>query len=163
MTEGITLDKVISTASVLVLAIGNDIMGDDGAAFHACRILNDRKWKDVDFVETIESGLALLEIMSPYDQVLLLDTITTGKHKPGDIVEFSYEDFTEIVGPSPHYLSLPDVILLAEKLSMNFPKKIRILAMEIDQPSDFSEKLSNTIQQKMPTYVKRASEILRQR
>ena len=52
------------SASTLLLALGNDIMGDDAAALVAAKCLKDRGIKGVDVSVTIEAGLALLEILS---------------------------------------------------------------------------------------------------
>lgn len=150
--------------SVLLLGLGNDIMGDDGVALAAVQILNKNKdiRRDVDFSDTTEAGLALLDTMSPYDRVLILDSIVTGKHPPGTIMELSREDFGNALGPSPHYAGLPEVLELAKGLEIAFPHDIRILAIEIEQCFDFRETLSPVIEQALPAFVEKAASILRQ-
>jgi hydrogenase maturation protease len=147
-------------SSDLVLALGNDILGDDAAALVAANILKRDFADDADFVDTIETGLALLDIFSGYRRVLLLDTIATGRYPPGTVLEFSREDFNMVLGPSPHFMGLPDVLELADRLSIDVPEEIRIHALEIEQPSDFSQTLSPVIQEAMDAYVRGASEIL---
>lgn len=147
---------------ILLLALGNDIMGDDGAALAAARALKQDPVDDVDLVESGEAGLALLDAMAGYDRVLLLDSITTGRHRPGTVLEFSSEDFDNVVGPSPHYAGLPEVLELARRLNVDFPEEVRVLALEIERPMDFRETLSPRIEQALPAYVERALEILRQ-
>jgi hydrogenase maturation protease len=147
---------------ILLLALGNDIMGDDGVALAAARTLKEDPPDDVDVVETAEAGLGLLDAMSGYQRALLLDSITTGRHPPGTILEFSGEDFDNIVGPSPHYAGLPEVLELARRLNVEFPGEVRVLAVEIEPPMDFRETLSPRIEQALPAYVERALEILRQ-
>jgi len=149
-------------SSILLLALGNDIMCDDAAALIAARILKGRFGQQVDFVNTIETGLALLDIMSGYDRALLLDTIVTGDHQPGTILDVTKDDFENGLGPSPHFMSLPDVIELADRLSIVLPKEIRILALEIEQPEEFGETLSPPIEQAIPNYVQKAAGLLRQ-
>ena len=148
--------------STLLLAMGNDIMGDDGVALVAARILQEELVDGVDFEDTAEPGLALLDIMSPYDRVLLLDSVVTGRHPPGTILEFSRTDFDKVVGPSPHYAGLPEVLALAKHLDIAFPEEIRVLALEIENPWDFQEKLSPVIEQALPGYVAEARRILHQ-
>ena len=148
------------SASILLLALGNDIMGDDAAALVAAQRLKARGISDVDVSDTIEAGLALLEILSGYQQVLLLDTIVTGHHAPGTVLELSQEDFTEVLGSSTHYAGLPEVIELARQLAITFPKDIRVLALEIETPTDFSDTLSPLIQAAIPGYVQKAVDIL---
>ena len=57
------LNAKTTTASTLVLALGNDIMGDDAAAIVASGMLKEQFAEDVDFNDTMEAGLALMEIM----------------------------------------------------------------------------------------------------
>lgn len=155
-----TSDMNPKASEILVLALGNDIMGDDAAALEAAEILKKAFSGGVDFVATLETGLALMDLMSGYRRVLLLDSVTTGHHKPGTIIEFAREDFNKVLGPSPHCMGLPEVLELADCLSIDFPQEIIILAIEIEFPSDFSESLGETIRQKIPIYVDKAATVL---
>jgi len=155
------LNAQAKSSSTLVLALGNDIMGDDAAAIAASAMLRERFAGEVDFNETTEAGLALMDIMAGYERVLLLDTITTGRHRPGTVMEFSPDDFNRVLGPSPHYMGLPEVIRLAGRMSVAFPQVLSILALEIARPVDFAETLSPRIEKAIPRFVRRATEILR--
>jgi hydrogenase maturation protease len=148
-------------SSILLLALGNDIMGDDAAALVAAQRLKAKGLEDVDVSETLEAGLALLEILSGYTRVLLLDTIVTGNHPPGTVLTLSQRDFTKVLGSSPHYAGLPEVIELARQLAIAFPLDIRVLALEIETPTDFSDTLSPMIQAAIPGYVEKAVAILK--
>ncbi len=150
------------TSSILTLALGNDILGDDSAAFVALRTLKSKFEQKIDFIDTNETGLALLDVMTSYDRVLLLDTVVTGEHKPGTILDFSKADFNKVLGSSPHFMGLPEVIELAKALSINFPKIIHILAIEIKQPLEFSEVLSPAVEHAMPEYIRKATLLLKQ-
>ena len=149
--------------SILLLALGNDIIGDDGVALAAARALKDTfaDEPNVDVVESAESGLALLDILSPYDRALLLDSIETGDLPAGTVREFSQEDFHKVLGPSPHYAGLPEVIALAHKLGIDFPGELRVLAIKIDPQEEFREGLSDDIQRALGDYIKQAEQILR--
>jgi hydrogenase maturation protease len=107
-------------------------------------------------------GLALLEIMTGYQRVLILDSIVTGEHQPGTILEFPASDFETVLGSSPHFMGLPEVIDLANHLSIDFPQDIRILAMEIEKPFEFSANLSSDIKLVLPEYVHKAGCLLHQ-
>jgi hydrogenase maturation protease len=150
------------SSSTLLLALGNDIMGDDAAALVAAQCLKAKDLEDVDVSDTLEAGLALLEILSGYSRVLLLDTIVTGNHPPGTVLELSQQDFTKVLGSSPHYAGLPEVIELARQLAIAFPLDIRVLALEIETPTDFSDTLSPMIQAAIPGYVQKAADILQE-
>ena len=146
----------------LVLALGNDILGDDKVALAAAQAVRLRYSKQIDFRDSAEAGLAMLDIMSGYKRVLLLDSITTGRNVPGTVLEFFRKDFDKVTGPSPHYAGLPEVLALAKSLGIAFPEEIRILAMEIESPVDFTERLSDEITEALPDYVEKASQILQE-
>ena len=147
--------------SILLLALGNDIIGDDGVALVAARALKKTFGDELDVLETTEGGLGLIDILEPYDRVLLLDSIEIGDLPVGTVREFSREDFHKVVGQSPHYAGLPEVIALAHKLGINFPSELRVLAIKIDPQEEFRQGLSDDIQQALPDYIKQAEQILR--
>jgi hydrogenase maturation protease len=149
--------------SILLLALGNDIIGDDAVALIAARALRESFGDDpyVYVQESAESGLALLDILTPYNRVLLLDSIEAGDLPLGTVREFSREDFHKVLGPSPHYAGLPEVIALAHKLGINFPAELRVLAIKIDPQEEFRQGLSDDILQALPNYINQAEQILR--
>lgn len=144
----------------LLLALGNDIMGDDGVGLAAARALSKDLPEQVDCVETPGADLALLEVLSGYERALLLDSIVTGRHQPGTILQFTRSEFDQVLAPSPHCAGLPEVLKLAERMGIDFPEEIRVLAMEIAPPQDFRETLGPAIERVLPAYVAEAGRIL---
>lgn len=148
---------------ILVLAMGNDILADDGAAWGAARLLKQEPLDGVDILETAEAGLALLELLEGYDQVVLIDSVKTGRFPPGTIIEFNPADLQKVVAPSPHYAGLPEVLALAERLNLNFPKRLRIFAMEVENPFEIREGLSPAVEAALPEMARRVREAISQR
>ena len=150
--------------SIVLLALGNDIIGDDGVALVAARALKETFNGDpnVNIVESGESGLALIDLLSPYDRALLLDSIEAGDFPEGSVREFTRDDFHKVLGPSPHYAGLPEVIALADKLGIDFPRELRVLGIKIDPPEGFRQGLSENIQRALPNYINHAEQILRE-
>jgi len=144
----------------LVLALGNDLLGDDGAGLAAARILRQESEGTFEFLESSEAGLALLELMEGYKQVLLLDTVSTGRHPAGSLVEYSPEELGTVLAPSPHYAGIPEVLQMAERFGFAFPKVILILAIEIDPPCEFREGLTPAIDRALSSLVARARYLL---
>lgn len=144
----------------MVLALGNDILGDDGAAFVVAGKLEKTFGGSVEIVKSGEAGLALLDILKDYDKVLIIDTVCTGERPPGTVKEFTEKDFKKISVPSPHFTGLPDVIALARELKMPFPGELRLAAVEIIQPEEFSEELTPVIKRSLPVFVRKASAII---
>ncbi len=150
----------VSSRRILLLALGNDILGDDGAGLAAARILKKEFQGDVEIVESSEAGLALLELLEGYERALLLDAVMTGGCPPGTVLEFLPEDFQKILAPSPHYAGLPEALQMAQRLDMALPKEIRILALEVENPFEFREGLSPSVEEALPRFVERARQVL---
>ncbi len=146
---------------ILVLALGNDILSDDGVAFAAADELRPQLEHSADVSTTGEAGLALLEQIAGYRSVLLMDSLLTGIRPPGSIVEFGPDDFRRVVAPSPHYAGLPEVLELGRRLALPMPGELRVLAMEVADPFTIHEGLSPAVAAALPEFVRRADAIVR--
>ena len=140
--------------------MGNDILGDDGVAFHAARILRAEFPKSVDVVETGEAGLPLLDHLESYDRALILDAAATGKCPAGTILCWDRDDFRRCVAPSQHSAGLPHILELAERLGMAFPGELQVVCMEVSDPTVFRETLTPEAKQALPAMVASARQIL---
>jgi hydrogenase maturation protease len=146
---------------ILLLGVGNDILGDDAVGLLAARALRDEFQDTVDIVEAAMGGLQLMELLEGYKKVLILDAIVTAEHPYGTILELSKEEFKHTVAIAPHMVSLPESLQLAEELGIPFPDEIRILAMEIEDPYELREGLSPSVAEALPEMVIRARLIMR--
>ena len=144
----------------MVLALGNDLLGDDGVGFHAARALRVVCAERADFVETGEAGLALLDYLEGYERALILDAVVTQRCPPGTVHRWSAADFRNAVGPSPHCAGLPHILELAERVGLPFPRELCVLAMEVHDPRDFRESLTVQAQQALPAFVAAALQVL---
>ena len=171
--------------------MGNDILGDDGVALLVARQLRSEfssppppsplrgegvsfdtgQWggegapnpfSSVDIVESAEAGLAIMELLAGSERALILDCIATGKHAPGTLLEFTVDDFRKVVAPSPHYAGLPEVIEMAARLGIDFPKHLRVLAMEVENPWTVQESMSPSVSSAIPALVSRTRSILKE-
>ncbi len=145
---------------ILILGLGNDLLGDDAVGLVAARKLKS-EFEDVAVVaEASAGGLEIMELLEGYEKVLILDAIVTGRHEPGTILELSSEEFRKTVAIAPHYVTLPEAIELAEQLKIKFPKEIKILAVEITDPFSLREGLSPAIRGVISSYTERAGRII---
>jgi hydrogenase maturation protease len=97
---------------LLVLALGNDLMGDDAAGLAAARELKNEFGSVIDIFEVASAGFMLLDDEG-YDR-LLLDTVLSKTHK-GTVRELTKKTFEEIFEP-PHYVGLPELMNLQKDL-----------------------------------------------
>ena len=145
---------------ILLLALGNDLLGDDGVGLLAARAVREEFSGQVDVVESGEAGLALVEMLEGYEKAILLDAIVTGKYPPGEVIEFKPEDFSKVIAPSPHYAGLPEVLEMARRLQIDFPSELKILALEVENPYEFNTELTVDVAAALPDYIKRIQETL---
>lgn len=129
----------------LVLGLGNELLGDDGVGVLAARELAGQLDGLADVVECNLHGMALLDVMLGYNQLIIADAIHTGEVPPGTIIELKPSDFKAVPFPSPHYAGLPDLIVMADQLGLDFPREIVILAVEIADAHTIGKPLSPPI------------------
>ena len=144
----------------LLLALGNVILKDDGVGLVAAGLVRSEFKGAVDIVEAPGAGLALLELLAGYDRALLLDAIFTGNALPGTVLEFCREDFQKAAAPLALYVGLPEILRQAESLGLEFPRELRILALEVENPFELHTGMSPSTRGALPGYVARARQVL---
>jgi hydrogenase maturation protease len=145
---------------ILLLALGNDIMGDDGAALEAADELYKLYAGKIDIFKVSSAGFMLLDLLEGYDKVIILDTILSSG-EPGGFRELTLEELSGRLSESPHYAGLPEVINLAKKLEIKFPEEIKIFVIEIEDPFTIRKGLSYRIRYNMHLFVELISNQLK--
>lgn len=145
---------------ILVLGLGNELISDDGVGILAARALKEKLEGKADVVESSLHGVALMDLFVGYDRTVVIDAIQTGEHAPGTILKLGPDDFRPVTAPSPHYSGLPEVLALAERLELDFPKDIVILAMEVADTRTFREELTERVREALPELIRRAEELV---
>jgi hydrogenase maturation protease len=148
------------SSRILVLGLGNDILGDDAVGLLAARRLRASLPATVEALESAGAGLDLLDVLEGYDRALILDAIATGEHPPGTVLEFGAADFEKVIAPSPHFAGLPELLQMARQLAIPFPATLSVLACEVADPYQIREGLSPSVADALPALVARARQIL---
>jgi hydrogenase maturation protease len=147
----------------LLLALGNDILGDDAVGHLVAREAANRLDPEkVDVVETGEAGLALLEQLAGYQKAVLVDAYETADHPAGSILEYGLCDFREVVAPSPHYAGLPEVFALAARLRLPMPAELTVVAVAVRGPFAFGQKMTPAVSAAVPEAAGRVARLLRE-
>ena len=115
--------------SVRVLCLGNDVLCDDAFGLVVAGELRQRL-PELDIVESMESGMRLLEATLGVDRVIVVDTVQTGRVAPGTIIELDADEIDSVGGSSPHYLGIFEAIELGRCLGMPVARNIEIVAVE---------------------------------
>jgi hydrogenase maturation protease len=147
---------------ILVLALGNEIMGDDAAGLFAARELKKEFDHEIDIFEVSSAGFSLIDILEGYNKALILDSIPASEGSCCTFRELNKDDLSMKFSLSPHYVGLPELLELAARLEINFPEEIKALVIEIGESGVIREGLSCNIREVLPFYIEKASEIINQ-
>lgn len=142
-------------AQVLVLGLGNDILTDDAVGLRVADELRNRFAADprVEVQSTTEMGLALLDFISGYRSVVIVDAIQTGQAEPGTSRIFSSQDLGQSIGRTPHFLGVTDTLTLGRLLGLPMPDRVRICSVEVADPYTLGTQLTPAVAQAVPRLV----------
>ena len=147
---------------VLVLCLGNDILRDDGVGWAIADALEvslphspipTPQSHGVVVRRSALSGFYLLDELTGWDRVLVVDAVKTGQHPPGEVLSFPFEALGTEEGPSPHAAGLPTVIRLGRQSGVPLPSWIHIVAVEVDDMESFVEGLTPAVAAAVPRAV----------
>ncbi len=147
----------------LILGLGNPILGDDGVGF---RIVEELKKiiraKDITIESVALAGLELLDLLSGYNRVIIVDAIQTGG-RAGQIYRLTPDALqpTSHAG-TPHDVNFATALELGRKLAVPLPEKIDIIAVEVAHVTSFSEECTPEVKKAIPAAVKMVNQILRE-
>lgn len=137
----------------LILCLGNDLLGDDGIGILAAEKLQTMLNGQADVVATGMHGVALLDLLVGYRQVIIIDAIQMSGFSPGSVIELELGDLRTVMSPSPHYTGLPELILLAEQMQLDFPEEIKIFAVEVDDPYTVGKEMSAAVSKSLKKLI----------
>jgi hydrogenase maturation protease len=128
----------------LVLGLGNPILTDDGVGIHVVRAAAARyaPASGATFAEASVGGLRLLDLLTGYARVILVDAIQTREGQPGKIHRLGLQQLPSLLhSGSTHDLSLPAALELGRRLGMKLPRDedLTILAIEVEDVLSFGE------------------------
>lgn len=144
-------------AEILILGLGNPILSDDSVGLRVVDKLKEiiNKKNNVNFCKVAISGIEILDIISGYKHLILIDVIKTGKDKIGKLTMYKISDFNNSIHlTNPHQLNLPSVIEFANKTGIPVPEVIDIFTIEVEDIYTFSEECSPEIKDKIPEIAK---------
>lgn len=142
----------MSHGKTLILGLGSDALCDDGLPVRLVEklktVLNPSIY---DFGSSPVGGLELIDLLKDYRKAILIDTLLTGRKRPGTIILFTPGDHEETFHiSSQHDLTFNQVLNLAKELEIQLPDKIFIIAIEIAENKLLSFDLSEQISDKLP-------------
>lgn len=149
----------MSVIKIIILGLGNPILGDDGVGWRVvdevrrCLLLTSCHKSIIDMDTLSVGGLSLMEYLIDYDKAILIDAIQTGSKEIGEVFSFLLE---ELLGTynghtgSVHDTNLFDAIQMGRKMGLKLPNQIIIVGIETKNIYNFSEQLSPSIEKAIP-------------
>jgi len=140
----------------LILGLGNPILTDDGVGIHVVRALAARlnHRPDVEVAEVSLGGLRLLEAVTGYERVILIDAIQTGEGKAGEVYRLAPADFQRCLHvSSSHDLDFGTALELGRQMGFSVPQEIVIFAVEVEDVLTFGEQCTPQVQAAIPDVV----------
>lgn len=161
----IITDGFPTSVRTLVLGVGNPILSDDGVGIHVARKLKEKNILGVTIEELAASGLELLDLVVGYDQVIIIDAIQTKGGRPGDFYELEEKDFERSIhGSSPHGINIATALALGRKIVPDkMPRQVLFIAIEADDVVNVSERLTQKVQEAVPSIVDKIVEEIKKK
>lgn len=144
---------------LVILGLGNDLLGDDAVGLLAAEKLEGRFGGDVVVRRSAQSGLYLLEALQDCEDAILIDSVL-GERR-GRVRELDAEAVKPVPVPSAHYAGLPEVLAVARSAGLSVPRRIRILAVEIGDTQTIGAGPGTEVLAGIPEVLERAVAIAR--
>ncbi|WJZ01887.1 HyaD/HybD family hydrogenase maturation endopeptidase [Corynebacterium freiburgense] len=158
---------------MIVLGIGNPIMGDDGIGLAIMRRLRAEKVDDLDWVpsrhstaaeDTVEyidggtNGMELLPIVQDAEDLIVLDAVAGDT--PGTVVVLEGDQVPRLLQSklSPHQVGLLDLLATA-KLLGHEPRRVAVVGI-VPESAELHVGLSESVIQALPNAVAAVRELM---
>ncbi len=144
---------------LVILGLGNDLLGDDGIGLLAAEALRGREGPGVSIRTSVQAGLYLLEHLQGFEDAIVIDSVLGTR--PGQVRELRGADLHEVSVPSAHYVGLPEALALARASGLSVPRRLRIFGIEIDVSQRIGSAPSPAVMASLPdvaSAVARAAE-----
>ena len=148
------------TGIVRLLGLGNEILADDAFGILAAREVARRFQGEIEVVQSSSAGYDLMDHLLGARRLLVVDTIVTGRARPGAISVFTADRVQPAPGGSPHFLGLFEVLEVGRKLHLDVPKEIIVIAVEASDCITVGGPIHPDVQSAIPEVVELVGQFL---
>jgi hydrogenase maturation protease len=144
---------------ILILGIGNILMGDEGVGVHTIKALEDKSFpEDVETLDGGTGGFHLMAYFQEYEKIIMIDA-TMDKKSTGTVslIEPKFaSDFPKTL--SAHDIGLKDMI---ESITLigKLPK-IYLITVTIDTIQSMYMELSPKVKDMIPEVIEKINELV---
>lgn len=154
------MKKTKETADkILILGVGNIILGDEGVGIHAIRYLESKELPvNVELLDGGTGGFHMLSVMEDYKTLVMIDaTIDSKEEGCISLIEPKFaSDFPKAM--SSHDIGLKDLVETATLLG-HMPK-IYLITVTVKDISEVRMTLSENVENSLPEIAKLVKSIL---
>jgi len=142
---------------ILVLCLGNEVLSDDRFGAEIAELLRaDDFGPDVEVLFVSAAGFALVDLLANRRSALIVDTILTGTCDPGTIHYFPIGNLAPSKNlTNSHQINLPTALEFGRKMGYAMPDDIQVLAVEAQDVTTLSERLTEPVAAAIDTSLKR--------
>ncbi|NWG35639.1 MAG: hydrogenase maturation protease [Chloroflexi bacterium] len=165
----------------LIVGLGNPILGDDGVGWRVAEEVSrlsgiplgdaplpglpPSKPDPVTIERYSLAGLSLMERLTGFDHVILIDSLNTGQYAQGEVVHFTLADMDDLTyghSASAHDVSLKYALKMGRSMGESLPddEHIHIVAIEARHIYDFKEELSSPIASAVAVAARKVLDLL---
>lgn len=145
---------MIENSKIKVIAVGNDLYGDDGVGQAVLELLEQMpEMQNIELINGATDALGLIDHFEDTAHIILIDAAQMGE-QPGTVRVFSKDEVRlniQMDHLTVHGISLAETFDIAETVD-RLPEKITIIGIE-PKNIGISEKLSDTVKQSIPNVI----------
>jgi hydrogenase maturation protease len=133
---------------ILVLCLGNEVLSDDSFGPTLAQTLNDQAHlgDQVEILYAPIAGFGLLDLLNEREKVLVVDSIVTGRARPGTLHFFPMGRLTPSRNlTTSHQMSLPTALELGKQMGYRMPDHIDVLAVEVSDVTTLGESMTGPV------------------
>lgn len=142
---------------ILVVGLGNPILGDDGVGWRVAEVVAKATagHPEVEVEYFSLGGLSLMERLTNYEYVILIDSIFTGIKSIGSVSQFTLNNLQDVMAghtTAAHDTTLRNALNVGRSMGISLPldQDIIIVAVEAENVYDFSETLTPPVEAAVP-------------
>lgn len=142
---------------ILVIGLGNPILGDDGVGWKVAEEIRRQTPPDLPVdVECFSlGGISLMERMIGYDQVILVDSLAGGG-PVGSVLVLPLSDlpnYSAYHTTNSHDTSLQTALEVGRRIGAQLPERVMVVGITALQVFEFGEELSPEVEAAVPQAV----------
>jgi len=166
----------------IIIGLGNPILGDDGVGWRVAEeVARQLRLSypsplpsgegaggegDIEVDCVALGGLSMMERLTGYDFVVIIDAFYTGSAPVGTVSQFLLTDLPDLSSghtTAVHDTSLHNALNIGRGMDIPLPadENVHIVAVEAANIYDFSESLSPEVEAAVPLAVEKVLELLK--